>query len=392
MFVALSEAIEGLDLALDGDDLATVARLADRLTAKVTMAAAAFDAAELWDTEGATSMMAWLRDRARMTNRDARRMAGIGRRLRTCPVTAAAWVDGSLSTGQVQVITANVKDRTAGLYAEHEADLVPQLAKLDLGDTTTAMQSWASKAEALLDDEPKEPTGTAHLSPLLDGRGQLDATLTPEGFQLARKALLLATGGKASDDTRSPAERLHDGLTTVFRFFLDNQDTATGGHHRPHLNIVIDHDALVAGKGQGTLVDSGGVITAADALRHACDANVHRFITQGKSTTLDYGRATRTVPANLFTVIARRDRGCRFPGCDRPVAWAQAHHLKHWIRGGPTDETNCALFCDCHHHVIHRPGWHVEMHPTTGRITVTDPNGRIRTSDPPTPTDHAHAA
>jgi hypothetical protein len=32
-----------------------------------------------------------------------------------------------------------------------------------------------------------------------------------------------------------------------------------------------------------------------------------------------------------------RDGGCVFPGCDRPLAWCDAHHLWHWVDGGPTD-------------------------------------------------------
>ena len=98
--------------------------------------------------------------------------------------------------------------------------------------------------------------------------------------------------------------------------------------------------------------------------------------------TLDYGRATRTVLPALFAVIARRDRGCRFPGCDRPVSRTQAHHIRHWCQGGTTDEGNLALFCGYHHHVIHRPGWNVKLLPT-GRIEAavfgdTDPSASTR--------------
>jgi hypothetical protein len=98
------------------------------LTAKATMAGAAFDAAALWDLEGDTSMTAWLRTRAGMTSRQAARTVTTSRRLAAAPVTAAAWSDGTLSTGQVEAITANVDDATAALFAEHEADLIPVLA------------------------------------------------------------------------------------------------------------------------------------------------------------------------------------------------------------------------------------------------------------------------
>jgi len=43
-----------------------------------------------------------------------------------------------------------------------------------------------------------------------------------------------------------------------------------------------------------------------------------------------------------------RDKHCRFPGCDRPVAWADGHHLRHWIDGGPTAMWNVWLLCAGH--------------------------------------------
>jgi hypothetical protein len=57
---------------------------------------------------------------------------------------------------------------------------------------------------------------------------------------------------------------------------------------------------------------------------------------------LDYGSATRAVPANLFNALVVRDRHCRFPGCDRPATWTDAHHVVHVQDGGPTCPTNLA--------------------------------------------------
>lgn len=35
-----------------------------------------------------------------------------------------------------------------------------------------------------------------------------------------------------------------------------------------------------------------------------------------------------------------RDRGCVFPGCNRPPPWTDAHHITHWANGGPTSLDN----------------------------------------------------
>jgi hypothetical protein len=62
------------------------------------------------------------------------------------------------------------------------------------------------------------------------------------------------------------------------------------------------------------------------------------------SQPLDVGRATRVVQPGQRAALAVRDGGCGFPGCHRPLAWCEAHHLWHWLDGGPTDLAN---LCCC---------------------------------------------
>jgi hypothetical protein len=42
-----------------------------------------------------------------------------------------------------------------------------------------------------------------------------------------------------------------------------------------------------------------------------------------------------TVPVAIRRALIIRDRGCAFPGCDRPHRWCQAHHITSWCDGGP---------------------------------------------------------
>jgi hypothetical protein len=55
---------------------------------------------------------------------------------------------------------------------------------------------------------------------------------------------------------------------------------------------------------------------------------------------LEVGRTTRVVQPAQRVAPAVRDGGCVFPGCARPLAWCEAHHLRHWRHGGPTDPAN----------------------------------------------------
>jgi hypothetical protein len=54
-----------------------------------------------------------------------------------------------------------------------------------------------------------------------------------------------------------------------------------------------------------------------------------------------------------------RDKGCRFPGCDRQVNWSNPHHLIYWSRGGPSKLSNLVLLCYFHHRLVHEGGWQV---------------------------------
>ena len=103
-----------------------------------------------------------------------------------------------------------------------------------------------------------------------------------------------------------------------------------------------------------------------------------------RSEILDIGRASRTVPASLWTALVLRDGGCRHPGCDRPVHWCDAHHVIPYARGGGTSLTNLVLKCRRHHTLIHHPGWTETLDPD-GTLHLTDPGGHAHTTQPPGP-------
>ena len=128
MFELLEAEIEGMEIPIDRAALVEVFGLLDRLQATVAAAVGAFDEAELWDLDGATSMTAWLRAAAGLSAKDAARTTRTARRLRQLPVTAAAWRDGTLCSGQVQAIVANVPDEAVEQFATEETGLVPLLA------------------------------------------------------------------------------------------------------------------------------------------------------------------------------------------------------------------------------------------------------------------------
>jgi len=101
----------------------------------------------------------------------------------------------------------------------------------------------------------------------------------------------------------------------------------------------------------------------------SCDADITRLVSAPDSQPLDVGRTTRTIPPWLRTALNHRDHGCIIPGCDRPPAWCEAHHITHWADGGHTSLPNLALLCSRHHHELHLGHWNITPTPTGPHAT-----------------------
>jgi 5-methylcytosine-specific restriction protein A len=380
VFEELARAIEEVEIPVDGSAIATAFALLDRFQAKLADAAGRFDNTQLWDVDGSTSLAAWLRRHTGRSRRDAWRTAATASCLAGLPVTAQAWQDGRLTAGQIEAVCAHVDPATAELFAAHEATVVPALAGLSVDQTAAAMAAWKARA-AGEGSAPGEPDRSVYLSTTLDARWVLDGRLDSLGGQTVATAVRLAeTRDPDGEPARTPARRRADALVDVCRFFLDHQHHRPAGRNRPHLNVVIDLADLQAARG-GRFVD-GGSIDQAKLAALLCDSALHRLVRAGDSAILDYGTSTRTVPTPLWNALVLRDDHCRFPGCDRPAPWCEAHHLIPVEHNGPTRPDNLVLACSRHHHRLHTPGWHAKMR-TDGTLEVTGPDGQVGITSPP---------
>jgi hypothetical protein len=71
-----------------------------------------------------------------------------------------------------------------------------------------------------------------------------------------------------------------------------------------------------------------------------------------------------------------RDGHCRFPSCDRPPPWCDAHHVEHWADGGVTAVSNLLLLCRRHHRLVHQPGGFT-LQLLDGRPVFKRPDGSL---------------
>jgi hypothetical protein len=190
----------------------------------------------------------------------------------------------------------------------------------------------------------------------LHGMVRVDGTLDPETGETVLTALRAVmdaeTRGRRRVDDRSPAQRRADALGEVCRQWLDRPDRPTIGGELPHVTLTVSADTLAGGEGVCQM-DHVGPIAIGTARRLACDASVMRVVLSERSEPLDVGRRSKVVPPSMRRAVIVRDRRCRFPGCDRPNTWCDAHHVVHWADGGPTALSNLVLLCRQHHRAIH---------------------------------------
>lgn len=121
------------------------------------------------------------------------------------------------------------------------------------------------------------------------------------------------------------------------------------------LMVIIDERTLEdAGRrpiGRCELLDGTPVSTAA-ARRLACDSSYLEVVVDENGMPIAMGRRRRSVSKALRKALILRDRTCRFPGCNRR-GFVEAHHLRHWARGGETTLENLCLLCRHHHSFVH---------------------------------------
>jgi len=96
-----------------------------------------------------------------------------------------------------------------------------------------------------------------------------------------------------------------------------------------------------------------------------CDAWIGAAIFDTNHQPLVAGRQIRLFNRAQRRLLAIRDGGCVWPGCDKPLNWCQLHHLTPWKPVGETNIDNGAHLCT-HHHILVHHGWSLTYDPHNG--------------------------
>jgi Domain of unknown function (DUF222) len=351
----------------------------ERLGAQVALKIAAVEATGEWAADGAVSFSAWLRHHGRLSHAGAREWQRHGRFLRRFPALEAAARDSRLSATQIRFIRNACRPQLEAILEEQQEALVEILAGLDAGDTQRACHVWQLRATALI-DAPLPTERERQLRFGADSTGAIvgNFVLPGQAGSEFAQAVKTATTWDGADDARTTTEKQADALFEIAAFYNKNHEVPGTPRNHPHVELSLDastlHDRPIAIDSNGNIVDP---ITTDTMLCHCAMHQIQR----NNHAVLAYGRSQYTVSHSQFRSVAARDGGCRFPGCDRPVRFCDAHHIKHWRHGGPTDHDNLLLLCSRHHHHVHRNQLDVKLLPDA-TVEVTWSDGRQRTSRP----------
>lgn len=322
------------------------------------------------------SVVSWLADTRRMTRAEVWGLLHQGRDLAQFRLVREAGLAGGVSPAQARSICDALVDLPAelgaGVLRRAEEDMVGFAADLDARGLTAAAEhllevlapDTADELEAKrLERELRRARRNRGLSFVNDGQGSVLIkgklpVLAAEGLIVQidafadrdRRRALDALDPLAEDVTSSM--RRADGLVALAAAAALHRDAPAHGGDRPRVLVTMSLERLTDLAASGGLVRPGERVSAAELRQLCCDADLVPAVLGGRSEVLDVGRDHRLVTAPIRTALTVRDRGCVFPGCDRPPAACHAHHVVPWQSGGVTALDNLVLLCPHHHGIV----------------------------------------
>ncbi len=358
--------------------------------------------------EGFSSPEKMLESVSRVTGREAAQLVSLGKALDDASATqelldtgvteiageplALPWdapITAAVASGELSVDCAGALRRGLGRPSEQvDADVLRELATRLVTETTSLGADHAYKA-ARLERDLIDLTGVkARQQELYDNGGfRLYAKANgmygfageadPESAAVLSAALDPFTsprrGGPrfVDPDERERAQAIVDDPRTTDRIALDAlvelvrvgagvDPQKTYGRLRPLVKIVVTEETVRTGAGFGVIENDQSPISPETVAADLCCGDSVELTVNADGAPLDLGRTQRLYNRRQREALAVRDGGCLWPGCDRPPAFAEAHHTRQWRRdSGATDIDDGVLLCRFHHMLLHNKHWEI---------------------------------
>ena len=359
-FCALPAREGGPELAADMTELR---RGSDLIELKFSEMAAAFAATNECDAQGSVSPIHWIRLNCHLSGGAAADRVAVGEQVANLSQTTEAMAGGEIGFPHLALIarTASAIAEAGGNAPFDEAPLLNKARYSSVGrfrNFCHHMRHAADPEGYAAEQAQGVEARSLSLSTGEGGMVWLRGVLDPEGGAVLRTALEPLARRTGQGDDRKRDKRMADALVELGHHSLDSGLVPQHASQRTHLQVTTTLETLLQRDGAPAAdLEFSLPISARSVERLACDSNVTRILLGSDSTVIDVGRSRRVISGPTRKALNVRDRGCRWPGCDRPASWTSGHHLVHWIKGGSTDLPNLALLCYRHHWMVHEGRW-----------------------------------
>ena len=420
--MAMTDSASGTELSVDelGSQIVALAGRLAAATCRWLLLVAQFDAREGCAVFGLASTARWLGYYCGLAHRTAVEHVRVARALAGLPELAAAMGAGRLSYSQVRAISRLAHN------GEHQLieDLIEAAVNGTAGQLETVVRGLRTVEDANGDGQ-RPPEYVSH-SWSNEAQWRMHARLDPEHGAIVQSAIeTIARADGVSQaaalvrmaeialaavaDSEKPVRDLcgHERAAVVIHLTAADLPAAdpvadaapprasaaprsaerTDPMHHPG---VADMRRPRQGARPYARVAGGPGLPDAVVKRLTCAGRIRTAVHDHDGTVLDLGRSHRVVGERLYRALLLRDQGCcTYPGCAH-TRELQAHHVRHWLSGGPTNLANLVLLCAGHHHAHHDGEFRIQRL-GRGRFRFLRADGRVLPDhvDPGTLIDHA---
>lgn len=326
-------------------EAATLAGQIAAATCRFLLVVGELDERRAWAQWSCKSMAHWLSWRCSLAEQTARDQVRVARRMRELPVITAAFGRGELSYSKVRALVRVATPESDGDLAE-------------LARTATAAQLERiirATAVAMTDPAQREELRGLWSGTDAEGMGEVRARVRVDELAIVDTAIAQALPGDGVSAETPVAPRRAEALVRICESYLAYGDHSRRGSDRNNVVIHVEADESGVTTAQ---TDAGTPVHAETARRLCCDARVEGMLGV-LGIPVSTGRANRTPNRKQRRAVRKRDGGrCRWVGCTESV-YVEAHHVRQWTDGGPTDLDNLVSLCWHHHHLVHEGGWSI---------------------------------
>lgn len=296
----------------------------------------------------------------------------------------AAVLDGRVSPAVADAITTGLGSADAAVSESAleaaAGHLIERIAGLDADRV-------AREARALRDEldaegirgreEERRGRRSLRISRRADGMGIAHWVLDPETFAVVSEVFDRVTSPRRGgprfvdaadrarersviDDPRTTEQLASDAFAELLRAGVHADESQVLGDGPIGVRMLVTASTLSRREGAAWFEGSDVAVSVQTAERLACATGTVAITIDTDGQPLALGRERRLFSRAQRIALAARDGGCRWPGCERPPSWCEAHHIEHWQRDeGRTDVADGVLLCRHHHVLAHNNGWEI---------------------------------